>query len=181
VLGPDPSQTEIVPTHTTYLEPTPHAGRAFLAREITGHVVMLNLLRFRPVADYSASPELAGASPMTGEDAYRLYVQHTLPFLRQSGGEVIFYGRGGAFLIGPSEERWDAVLLVRQASVEAFLAFAENPAYLSGMGHRIAALEDSRMLPIVEESGAVTEPSRDARANGSSLPGAVPLETPAAR
>jgi hypothetical protein len=32
----------------------------------------------------------------------------------------------------------------------AFLEFASNPDYLAGMGHRLAALEDSRLLPIVE-------------------------------
>src|SRR5262245_31443395 len=112
---------------------------------------MLNLLRFRPVADYWATPELAPASPITGEAAYRLYMAHTLPHLKQSGGEVLFFGRGSEFLIGPSEERWDAVMLVRQSSVESFLAFAANPDYLSGIGHRPAALEDSRLLPLVAE------------------------------
>lgn len=76
----------------TYLEPTQDAGRAFFTRGIRGSVVMLNLLRFRAIADYSASPELAPAAPIRGEDAYRRYMDHTLPFLRQSGGEVLFYG-----------------------------------------------------------------------------------------
>jgi hypothetical protein len=62
---------------------------------------------------------------------------------------LLFYGRGGDFLIGPTDERWDAAMLVRQASVESFIAFASNQAYLSGIGHRTAALEDSRLLPLV--------------------------------
>jgi hypothetical protein len=41
-------------------------------------------------------------------------------------------------------------MLVRQTSLASFMAFASNQAYLSGIGHRIAALEDSRLLPIVE-------------------------------
>ena len=136
---------------TTYLEPTQESGRALFVRGITGSVVMLNLLRFRQIADYSSAPELAPQSPITGEAAYRLYMEHTLPHLRQSGGEVLFYGRGGPFLIGPSDERWDAALLVRQSSVAAFIDFASNEAYLAGIGHRRAALEDSRLLPLVEE------------------------------
>src|SRR5262245_42055461 len=135
-----------------YLEPTQEAGRAFLGRKITGGVVMLNLLRFRQVADYSATPELAPKEPISGAAAYRLYVEHTLPHLEKSGGEMIFLGRGGPFLIGPSDERWDAVMLVRQRSVADFMAFASNPEYLAGMGHRLAALEDSRLLPLVEGS-----------------------------
>jgi hypothetical protein len=41
-------------------------------------------------------------------------------------------------------------MLVRQRSVETFLAFATDAAYLAGLGHRTAALEDSRLLPLVE-------------------------------
>ncbi|MEO8603870.1 MAG: DUF1330 domain-containing protein [bacterium] len=139
-------------TSEHYLEPTQTSGRAFVMRGIPGSVVMLNLLRFRAVADYSATPDLAPAAPISGAAAYRLYMEHTLPHLRQSGGEVLFYGQGGEFLIGPSDERWDAALLVRQSSVAEFLAFAANPEYLAGMGHRLAALEDSRLLPLVAEA-----------------------------
>jgi hypothetical protein len=40
--------------------------------------------------------------------------------------------------------------MVRQASVDDFFAFATNVGYLAGVGHRTAALEDSRILPVVE-------------------------------
>jgi len=138
-------------TTKTYLEPTQESGRAFFTRGISGSVVMLNLLRFRPVADYSATPDLAPASPISGETAYRLYMEHTLPHLKRSGGEVLFFGKGGEFLIGPSDERWDAAMLVRQTNVASFLEFASNQEYLSGIGHRLAALEDSRLLPLIGE------------------------------
>lgn len=133
-----------------YLEPTQESGRAFFKRGITGTIVMLNLLRFRPIADYSAAPELAPPSPITGEAASRLYMEHTLPHLERSGGKVLFFGRGGQFLIGPMDERWDAAMLVQQESAAAFMAFASNREYLSGIGHRTAALEDSRLLPLQE-------------------------------
>ena len=138
-------------TTRTYLDPTQESGRALFVRGIPGPVVMLNLLRFRPVADYSAHPELAPAAPISGEAAYRLYMTHTLPFLHASGGELLFYGKGGHFLIGPGDECWDAAMLVRQSSIASFFAFASNEGYLSGMGHRVAALADSRLLPLVEE------------------------------
>ncbi len=134
----------------TYLEPTQESGRAFFLRGITGPVVMLNLLRFRDVADYSAAPGLAPESPISGAEAYRRYIEHTLPHLERSGGSLLFLGKGGNFLIGPTDERWDAALLVRQSSVEAFMAFASNAEYLAGIGHRLAAIEDSRILPLVE-------------------------------
>jgi hypothetical protein len=135
---------------TAYLEPTQDAGRAFVMRGIKGEVVMLNLLRFRKLADYSATPELAPETPISGAEAYDRYVAHTLPFLKASGGELMFLGTGGAFLVGPDSERWDMVMLVRQASTESFIAFASDADYLAGTGHRTAALEDSRLLPLSE-------------------------------
>lgn len=133
-----------------YLEPTQAAGRALVERGIEGPVVMLNLLRFKEVADYSAWPELAPRDAITGAEAYERYVAHTLPFLKESGGEVLLDATGGPWLIGPEGERWDRALLVRQKSVGAFLAFAQHEGYLAGLGHRAAALEDSRLLPLCE-------------------------------
>lgn len=77
-----------------------------------------------------------------------------MPYLRETGGFIEFLGAGGAWLIGPSEERWDRVMLVRQRSVESFIGFASHEAYLAGMGHRIAAVEDSRLLPLSEIADA---------------------------
>ncbi|MEP9377504.1 DUF1330 domain-containing protein [Aquabacter sp. CN5-332] len=150
---------------TAYLEPTQASGRAFLARALPGEVVVLNLLRFRKTADYSSAPHLAPAAPISGAEAYDRYIDHTLPHLRESGGDILFMGEGGAFLIGPEGERWDRLMLVRQSSVGAFMAFASHADYLAGIGHRIAALEDSRLLPLTdlplsgrEIAGGVTPP-----------------------
>ncbi len=134
---------------TAYLEPTQNAGRALFMRGIVGNVVMLNLLRLRDVADYSAHPDLAPPTPISGAQAFERYMSHTMPFLTSSGGEVLFYGEGGQFLIGPPGERWDRALIVRQHSVDSFMAFAQDEAYLRGLGHRSAAIEDSRLLPLV--------------------------------
>ena len=137
-------------TEQNFLEVSQESGAAFFSRNISGPVTMLNLLRFREVADYSSAPELAPDRPISGGEAYQLYIEHTLPYLQESGGELVFLGHGGPYLIGPPDERWDAVMLIRQRSVDSFVAFASNEAYLAGMGHRTAALEDSRLLPLVE-------------------------------
>ncbi len=131
-----------------YFEPTQESGAALFRRGIEGPIVMLNLVRFREWADYSTTPELAPPSPISGAEAYRRYVEFTKPFLHSSDGEVLFEGDGGHFFIGPPDERWDAVLLVRQSSLDAFFAFATNADYLAGIGHRTAAIDDSRLLPL---------------------------------
>lgn len=138
-----------------YLQPTEASGHALIRRAITGEVVMLNLLRFRNVADYSAHPSLKPDKPISGAEAFDRYIAHSLPYLRESGGELMFMGDGGSFLIGPESEHWDRAMLVRQSSVSSFMAFASSAAYLAGLGHREAAIEDSRLLPLVPSSEAV--------------------------
>ena len=133
-----------------YLEVTQEAGRDFVMRKIPGEIVMLNLLRFRETADYSAAPDIRPQTPISGEEAFKRYIDHALPFLRETGGDILFLGKGGKYLIGPESERWDMAMLIRQRSVGSFLSFASNEGYLKGLGHRTAALEDSRLLPLVE-------------------------------
>ncbi len=133
-----------------YLQPTQQSGAALMKRNISGEVVMLNMLRLREIADYSDTPDLSPSTPISGREALQKYIQHTMPFLQQSGGELVLLGDGGKFFIGPSDEQWDVVMLVRQSSIESFIAFASNPEYLAGVGHRTAALVDSRLLPLVE-------------------------------
>lgn len=111
---------------------------------------MLNLLKFREVADYSAFPELAPRQPISGREAFQRYIDHTLPFLHDSGGEIEFLGEGGKYFVGPQDERWDLVMLIRQDSLNSFIAFATNESYIAGIGHRSASLEDSRLLPLEE-------------------------------
>ena len=138
---------------TCYLDVTQEAGATFFRRGLVGPVVMLNLLRFRERADYAAHPDLAPPTPISGAEAFDRYVAYTLPFLTRSGGSILGLYEGGPNLIGPASERWDRVMLIRQASVASFLAFADDPAYRAGLGHRTAALADSRLIPLTERDG----------------------------
>ena len=82
---------------------------------------------------------------------HKLYMNHTLPFVTAAGGKLLFFGKGGPFLIGPEQEYWDSVLLVQHASTAKFLSFATDEGYLAIAGHRTAALVDSRLLPIEQK------------------------------
>ena len=137
-------------TDQKYIEASQGAGRKFVMRQISGPVIMLNLLKFKEKADYTDLEDIAPDREISGKEAYKIYMKETLPFLEEAGGELIFYGKGGPFLIGPENMEWDLVMLVKHASMEKFLGFANNKAYLKIAGHRKAALEDSRLLPIVE-------------------------------
>ncbi|HLY54337.1 MAG TPA: DUF1330 domain-containing protein [Stellaceae bacterium] len=124
--------------------------RAELARSIVGDgvVAMLNLLRFRAVADYSESPELAPEAPISGAEAYARYLELLKPRMIARGGEILFWGDSGPFLVGPEQECWDKVLIVRWPSLRMLAGSQSDSEYLAVAGHRTAALEDSRLLPI---------------------------------
>ena len=138
-------------TVSAYLEVSPEQGAAFFGTPDAGPVVMLNLLRFRDMADYSHAPDLAPDGPVSGREAYDRYMRDMRPLLEASGGGVLVSGSSAGFLIGPQDETWDHVLLVRQASKAAFLAFASDPQAQRITAHRTAAISDSRLLPIQQD------------------------------
>lgn len=134
-----------------YFDVSPEQGAAFFGSPEAGPVVMLNLLRLRERADYSHAPGLEPEGGCSGREAYDRYMREMLPLLEASGGAVLFSGTSAGFLIGPQDEAWDHVLLVRQASKAAFLAFASDPEAQAITAHRTAAISDSRLLPIRQD------------------------------
>lgn len=132
----------------TYIDPTEEAAIALFSKGIPGEVVMLNMIKFKDIADYSDFPQLAPSKEISGEQAYQIYMKHTQPFLTESGGELMFIGTADQYFIGPNDASWDLVFLVKQKSLQHFMAFATNEGYLAGIGHRTAAVADSRLLPI---------------------------------
>jgi len=132
----------------TYISPTQETGAALFRRNLQGEVIMLNLLRFKEIADYSEHPELASEYSISGREAFKKYIDHTLPFLKESGGDILLLAEAGAYFIGPTDEQWDFVMLIKQSSIQSFFTFASNEACMVGNGHRSAAILDSRILPI---------------------------------
>jgi uncharacterized protein (DUF1330 family) len=116
-------------------------------------IVMINLLRYHTWAVY---PPGTGKEQVTGRQAYDHYSRLTLPHLMKVGGRLIWRADIRASLIAPKEERWDEILLVEYPSRSAFERMIANPEYQSGVIHRTAALEDSRLI-------AATSPQRIGR------------------
>ncbi|MBI2388107.1 MAG: DUF1330 domain-containing protein [Deltaproteobacteria bacterium] len=105
-------------------------------------IVMLNLLRFRDVADY---PEPRPAD-VTGREAYSRYGRAVMPLLLEVGGQPLWMGKARASVIAPDGESWDEVLLVHYPSRSAFVRMVTSDAYQAIMHHRTAALSDSRLI-----------------------------------
>ena len=124
---------------------TPEAFRlAAAAIPADVSIVMLNLLRFRDQADYAAStPE----APCTGREAYHLrYAPAIAAVMQRHGARVAWLGPVLGALIAPPDERWDEMMLVDYPSFSAFRAMLADPEYQAAVHHRMAALEDSRLI-----------------------------------
>lgn len=135
-----------------YINVTQEAGKKFYQEfHDKGKIVMLNMLKFKPIADYTDLESLDPGKEITGKEAYKLYMEYTLPRLEEAGSKILYYGSSNHFVIGPDSESWDAVLLVEHQSVAHFMSFAQNDVYLKYAGHRTAALEDSRLLPSIHK------------------------------
>lgn len=107
---------------------------------------MLNLLRFREQAAYSA--ELS-AAPCSGRQAYAEYTRQVLPLLDAVGAAVLWQGQVHCALIAPPGEEWHSALLVQYPSKQAFVQMIHSAAYRAIVHHRTAALADSRLLATV--------------------------------
>ncbi|MGF1511661.1 MAG: DUF1330 domain-containing protein [Myxococcota bacterium] len=117
--------------------------------------VMLNLLRYRAEATYpDILPDGVNGSPCDGRTAYQRYAVRAISLVTAVGGSALFRGAAGALVIGPSEESWDDVLLIRYPSARAFFRMIQDPQYQSIAVHRTAALSDARLLLIWESASS---------------------------
>jgi len=106
-------------------------------------IVMINLLRFRNLAEYAPS---FAAEPCSGREAYERYGMAVLPLLAGVGGRIRWRGEAKLVVIGPSEESWDEAILVEYPSRSAFVSMVTSEAYQQISEHRTAALADSRLI-----------------------------------
>ena len=110
------------------VDPTGADLKRFMEEDQGGAVVMLNLLRFAPEG---------------GRASYGEYSRRILPFLEKVGAEVLYYGDTSTVLVAPESHRWDAVLVVRYPSREAFSRMVADPEYQEITHLRTEGLEEA--------------------------------------
>jgi uncharacterized protein (DUF1330 family) len=117
------------------VDPTGADLKRFLAEDDGLPVTMLNLLRFKPDG---------------GRDRYDAYATAIGPFLKKVGGSVVYFGVASAPLVAPpSDTPWDAVLLVRYPSRQAFSEMVADPEYQQITHLRTEALDAAVLQPTV--------------------------------
>jgi uncharacterized protein (DUF1330 family) len=107
------------------VDPAGQDLKRLLAEDDGRPVVMLNLLRFA-----------AG-----GRERYAEYARRIVPFLDRVGAEILYGGDCATTLVAPGSHDWDAVLLVRYPSREAFSRMVADPGYQQITGLRTMALD----------------------------------------
>ncbi len=101
--------------------------KRLLAEDDGGPFVMLNLLRF---ADGK-------------REQYDEYVRRASVFVKRYGGEPLYYGDGSTVLAAEPGQEWDAVVLVRYPSREAFSRMVADPQYHAISHLRTEALTEA--------------------------------------
>jgi uncharacterized protein (DUF1330 family) len=130
---------------TRFIDPTRAQFDAFKGLDRDAPIEMLNLVRFRAQADYPEGHALAGAG-LTGAQAYANYGRETASIFAGVGGTIVWRAGFQATLIGPEDERWDAMFIARYPTAHAFLAMVSDPEYQKHVVHRQAAVETSRLI-----------------------------------
>ena len=117
------------------VDPTGAGLKQYLAEDPGGPVVMLNLLRLRPDG---------------GRERYAAYLEHFVRASASHGAQVVYAGDGTTALVAEDGQAWDAVLLVRYPSRQAFSDMVRDPAYQQGAHLRTEALVEAVLQPTVE-------------------------------
>jgi uncharacterized protein (DUF1330 family) len=102
-------------------------------------VVMLNLLRFKERAD-------APDEGVSGAEAYRRYGEAMRRIVEERGGRFLWMGRVDSFVIGASDEPFDAAALVEYPSRRAFVEIVNDPRVREIGAHRAAGLSGQWLI-----------------------------------
>lgn len=140
-----------------HIDPERAQFEAFKALPRDTPIHMLNLVRFKDRAAYPADHQLADKG-LSGAEAYALYGRDSGRVFQQVGGRIVWRGAMEVMLIGPADERWDAVFVAEYPNSGAFLAMVTDPVYRQAVVHRQAAVETSRLIrchPAPSPSGTV--------------------------
>ena len=108
----------------------------FFAGPEDGPFVMVNLLKFKPHAEYADGVD----AHLTGAEAYARYGEEVRKLVEGLGGKVRYSGDVTGLLLGEVDDLWDMVALAEYPSLAAFREMALSPAMHAIEHHRKAGL-----------------------------------------
>ena len=130
--------------------PTEEQMKGFLEPGREGPIYMLNLLKFKEVAEYADGRK----TDLSGAEAYAIYGQEVIQHLQKVGGAPMFSAGVERLMLGEVEELWDAAAIAMYPSRKAMLEMISSPEYQASALHREAGLAGQLNIELVEPSGA---------------------------
>ncbi|MHA1671089.1 MAG: hypothetical protein ACTSV5_11025 [Promethearchaeota archaeon] len=122
-----------------------------LTEEDGNPVIMLNFLRFFPVAKYSAEFKGKHKKNETGEQAYNRYSQHAMKAVANLGGHLDYVGFVEETLMGEKTDKWDVIGLMRYPTHLAFRKMFNFKDMENGGIYRDAGLERTITIALKQQ------------------------------
>ena len=120
---------EVMPTSRERIEEMTQPGPE-------GPVYMVNLLRFKDVAEYEDGRE----TDLTGYEAYQIYGRGVVELLPKYGGELVFAADVTFLALGQVEDLWDEVAIAKYPNRGALFEMTTSDEWRELAVHRTAGL-----------------------------------------
>ena len=118
------------------VRPNQEQMQGFMEPGPDGPIYMVNLLKYKDVAEYEDGRETA----LTGREAYQVYAVAVADLLVEFGGGMIFGGEVSRLMLGEVEDLWDEVAIAMYPSRKAMLEMMMSPTMQEIGQHRAAGL-----------------------------------------
>lgn len=127
------------------IDPAREAWELFKSLPRDQPIQMLNLIRFKELADYPEDHPDHGKG-ITGAEAYAAYGAAGGPVVNGLGGRQVWAGKPEVTLIGPPDEKWDLAFIIEYPDAKTFIGMLMDKTYAEHTRHRTAAVADSRLI-----------------------------------
>ena len=118
------------------VQPGGEQAKTFFSLADDGPFVMVNLLKFKPQAEYEDGSD----AHLTGAQAYARYTEEVRKLLVGIGGRSVYAGPVAGILLGEVEELWDMIALAEYPSLAAMSEMMRSPGMQAISHHRRAGL-----------------------------------------
>jgi hypothetical protein len=128
-----------------HIDPSRENWQAFKELPRDRPIHMLNLIKFRELAEYPEGHPNHGKG-LTGLEAYAIYREGFQRVVRNDGAAMVWEAPMECVVTGPPGE-WDEAFVMGYPNSAAFMAMVKNEEYIRDVvPHRTAAVADSRLI-----------------------------------
>jgi len=120
--------------------PTPEQWRRVLERDPDQSVTLVNLFKFKAVADYGD-----GYVGEPGNSAFSKYASVSMPTMARVGGSFLYVGPHQGGFIGATAD-WDLVAIGSYPNLQALVDLYSDEGYRQAFRHRVAACEEQAVF-----------------------------------